>query len=175
MRPPDPTRKLELKTLFSWYADELRHYLARQVRCDHTAADLVQDAFVRFALTPGAAGETNARAYLYRIANNLAIDHFRAGERRQTVRVAPEDLAHIADEAPIPERLLDGQQHWALLENSLRDLPPLTQQILRLNRLEGMTYPQIARRLNISDSSVQKHLSRALRHAMRSVRSGETR
>ncbi|MFO6377631.1 sigma factor-like helix-turn-helix DNA-binding protein, partial [Pseudomonas aeruginosa] len=38
-----------------------------------------------------------------------------------------------------------------------------------LNRLEGLTHAEVARRLEISDSSVQKHLARALAHVMQAL------
>ncbi len=44
-----------------------------------------------------------------------------------------------------------------------------TQEIFRLNRIEGLTHAQVARQLEISDSSVQKHLARALAHVMERV------
>ncbi|MEJ1964524.1 MAG: RNA polymerase sigma factor [Gammaproteobacteria bacterium] len=174
----DPTQTLELPagaerdldTLFVRHAEELRVYLTGQVRCSQTAADLVQDTFVRLAQQRGGATENNPRAYLYRVAQNLAIDHYRSRERRQTDPTPHEDLLQIADEAPLPERAVDGHQRLAALQRTLMELPELTQRIFQLNRIEGLTYSEIARRLDISDSSVQKHLSRALQHAMRCLR-----
>ncbi|MCO2365481.1 RNA polymerase subunit sigma-70 [Pseudomonas aeruginosa] len=49
------------------------------------------------------------------------------------------------------------------------ELPPRTREIFRLNRLEGLTHAEVARRLEISDSSVQKHLARALAHVMQAL------
>lgn len=159
----------DLATLFVRHAKELRAYVAGHVRCTHTAADLVQDTFVRVAQQPTAA-ESNSRAYLYRVAHNLAIDHYRMRERRQTIPTAHEDLVEIVDEAPLPERAAEGGQHVLILQHALAALPSLTQEIFRLNRIEGQTYQAIARRLRISESSVQKHLSRALQAAMSCLR-----
>jgi RNA polymerase sigma factor (sigma-70 family) len=159
----------DLGTLFVRHAEELRAYVAGHVRCTHTAADLVQDTFVRVAQQPTAA-ETNSRAYLYRVAHNLAIDHYRMRERRQTIPTAHEDLVEIVDDAPLPERAAEGGQHVLMLQQALAVLPSLTQEIFRLNRIEGQTYQAIARHLRISESSVQKHLSRALQAAMSCLR-----
>lgn len=49
-------------------------------------------------------------------------------------------------------------------------LPPRTREIFRLNRIEGLSYADVARRLDISESSVQKHLAKALAVIMREVR-----
>ncbi|MFC4313754.1 RNA polymerase sigma factor [Steroidobacter flavus] len=160
----------DLKSLFLRYSGELRLYLARQIYCTHTAADLVQDAFVRLAQQPLDAGETNPRAYLYRVAHNLAIDHFRTEERRQTIVTPHEEMVDIPDEAPVPEHVLQNAQCLNEVERALAELPALTRQIFQLNRIDGLTHSEVARQLGISDSSVQKHLSRALQHTMQRLR-----
>ncbi len=57
----------------------------------------------------------------------------------------------------------------ARLREIVAELPPRTREIFRLNRLEGLTHAEVARRLEISDSSVQKHLARALAHVMQAL------
>lgn len=57
------------------------------------------------------------------------------------------------------------QQRISLLQ-AVAELPERTREIFRLNRLEGLTHAEVARQLGISDSSVQKHLSKALAYVM---------
>src|SRR3546814_128598 len=140
------------------------------MRCPHVAADLVQEIFLRLAQQPPGAGESNARSYLYRIARNLAIDHFRQEERRQTRPVPAEQFADLPDEAPPVERVAEARQRLTLLRRAMAELPTRTQDIFELNRIEGLTYAEIACRLGISESSVQKHLARALHHAMQRLK-----
>ncbi len=162
----------DLERLFSAYGRELESYLTRQVRCRETAADLAQETFVRMAQGAPEAGEQNVRAYLFQIAHNLAIDHFRRQKRRPTVLMPPEDLHLHADEAPGAEQATAGRQRLDRLAKAVAELPPLTQEIFRRNRLQGLTYAEVARQLGISESSVQKRLARALAHAMRRRREG---
>ena len=56
----------------------------------------------------------------------------------------------------------------------MSELPLRTQQIFRLNRIDGMTYVEVAHRLGISESTVQKHLARAVAHAMAWAKSRDT-
>lgn len=65
-----------------------------------------------------------------------------------------------------------AQQQRQALKQALAELPVRTQQIFRLNRLEGMTHAEVARQLGISDSSVQKHLAKALAHVMVRLQEG---
>lgn len=149
---------------------ELQLYLRRWVRCPDTAADLAQETLLRVAAQPGTAGRTNLRAYLYRTARNLAIDHHRQERRRNTRPCPPADLADLPDEAPAAERTAEARQRLAVLSDAIGELPALTQRIFALNRIEGHSHAETARRLGISESSVQKHLARALQHAMQRLR-----
>ncbi len=160
----------DLEWLFSAYGRELQSYLTRQVRCPETAADLAQETFLRMAQGAPDAGERNVRAYLFQIAHNLAIDHFRRQKRRQTVLVPPQDMHEHADDVPGAEQSTVGRQRLDTLARAMAELPPLTQEIFRRNRLQGMTYAEVADQLGISESSVQKHLARALAHGMRRLR-----
>jgi len=160
-----------LAALYVAHSRELEIFLNRRVRCPHTAADLVQETFLRLAQQPDGAGEDNPRSYLYRTAKNLAIDHFRKQDRRDTFPAPAEQLAETADEAPTADRTAEARERLDLLMRAMAELPPRTQRIFRMNRIDGVTYAEIARRLEISESAVQKHLSKALQHAIRRLKS----
>lgn len=157
----------DLRALFLAHRRELEVYLTRQVRCRDTAADLVQEAFARLAQQLPAPAPSNARAYLYRTAQNLAIDHFRRGERRQTYPVPLEHLADLPDAAVPADRAFEARWTLEALREAMGTLPRRTQEIFELNRIEGLTYVEVAQHLGISESSVQKHLATALLHVMR--------
>ena len=57
-----------------------------------------------------------------------------------------------------------GRQRLALLTRALSDLPDKTSAIFRLHKFEGLSYAEVAARLGISRSSVEKHMMDALRH-----------
>lgn len=155
-----------LKGLFLAHRRELQAYLTRKLRDADTAADLTQETFLRYAELGAPAGATiaNERSYLYRTAHNLAVDHVRQRSRRKTDLTRDDDLADIADDRPTLEDETDARQRLAHLREIVNELPELTRTIFILNRIDGLTYAQVATRLAISDSSVQKHLSKALAH-----------
>lgn len=167
-----------LKRLFLAHGRELQVYLTRRLRDAEMAADLTQETFLRYAERGAndqppadrAAAIVNDRAFLFRTARNLMIDHLRSSARRQTVTTPDDQLARIAEDRPDSETALGARQMLARVRHVIDGLPPRTRQIFVLNRIEGLSYAEVARRLDISESSVQKHLAKALVEIMRAVK-----
>lgn len=158
--------------LFHSYRAELQSYLTRRLRDPELAADLTQEAFLRYAEHPPAmAGEIlNNRSYLYRTAHNLAVDHIRKTTRDQTDMPGDPVMTALPDDQPGQEIQTADRQRLRQLRDVLDELPVRTRQVFALNRIEGLSYQQVASRMGISESSVQKHLSRALLHATQRLR-----
>lgn len=163
-----------LKSLYASYQRELLAYLTSKLRDAELAADLTQETFLRFAEKSSAdtADFQNTRSYLYRTAHNLAVDHIRQQARRRTDLPGSEVLAELADDAPGQEDITLGRERLEQLKSALSGLPPRTRDIFILNRIEGLSYRDVAETLGISESSVQKHLARALLQVTSSLRGG---
>lgn len=164
--------KEDIKALFAAHRRELQAYLTRKVRDGDTAADLTQQAFLRFVerAPSGAAAIGQPRPYLYRTAHNLAVDHIRRQRRERTDVVAPDEMADLDDAQPSPERAASGRSDIRAVRAALLELPARTRQVFALTRIEGLTHAEAAERLQISDSSVQKHLAQAIAHVARRLR-----
>lgn len=166
-----PLQQDQLKRLFIEHRQPLQAYLSRMLRQPELVADLIQETFLRCAERASNADIQNERSYLYRIAHNLAIDHIRQQQRRRTDSVPVEELHDIADVSGSLETQAEARSHLEYLHKVIQELSPRTRQVFALNRIEGLTHKQVAERLNISDSSVQKHLSTALQHVMARMKS----
>lgn len=159
--------KEDLKALFLRYQRELQAYLQRRLRDFHTAADLTQETFLHYAEDRARGEVADIRSYLYRTAHNLAVDHVRRQERRRTFVTPDEDLAGLPAEQPSPEEAVAARQRLERLRLAVAELPQRTQDIFVLNRVHGLSHQEVARQLGISESSVQKHLAKALLHIRR--------
>lgn len=135
------------------------------------AEDLAQEAFLRLAEQGDAGAPADGRAWLYRTAHNLAVDQLRQQARRRTDAVDVASLEEIADEAPSAENAAAARDELDRLRMLIEELPERTRQVFVLTRVDGLTYGEAARMLGISDSSVQKHLARAVRYVMAHLRS----
>lgn len=147
--------------------EQMEAVLRRRVGCRATAADLVQELFLRFWRRPSAPLE-DLGSYLIRSAHNLAIDHLRSeGARsRSEAGLLP---SHCDEGAASPDAALEAGSDLRRVEAALRALPERTRHIFLLNRIHGQTYGQIARSMALSQSTVEKHMMRALQVCKASV------
>nr|WP_255432066.1 MULTISPECIES: sigma-70 family RNA polymerase sigma factor [unclassified Pantoea] len=139
--------------------------ISRRVGCRATASDLVQELFLRFWRRPEVKVEA-LDTYLLRCAGNLAIDHLRSEGSRERLAEASQPLD---DDAPAPEQALEADHDLQRIEAALRALPERTRQIFLLNRIHGCKYGEIAKAMQLSQSSVEKHMMRALEACKASV------
>lgn len=161
--------------LFRSYRAEILAYLTGKLRDPELAADLTQEAFLRYAERAPAEVATirNNRSYLYRTAHNLAIDHIRRSARNRVETPGDVVIGRYASDLPGQEQQTADRQAVRRLHAILAELPERTRRAFILNRVEGMNYNQVALRLGISESSVQKHLARALIHTTRRLRDAD--
>ncbi len=102
------------------------------------------------------------RAFLFRLAGNLALD-LRRGRMRQTeVHAQVRALLMEEDDAPGPDRIVDSIVVLGRVGAAARALPEPTRTIFRLNRFEGLSQAAIAERHGISTTTVENHIRRAL-------------
>ena len=110
---------------FEAHYDELIRFLTRRTGSVERAADVAQDTYLRLAANAEHKPEiANPRAYLFRVAGNLAIDRLRQDGRMAT-RSAPEHhAATVTDPLASPETSLLARERLRLLDETLTTLRP---------------------------------------------------
>lgn len=156
-------------TLIEQYRQELHRHLLRRVSCPDTANDLLHDTYLRLVNYRSPKPVENPRAFVYRIADNIATDHLRKN-KMVTVRLPEPECDKIIDQAPLPEQAVFGQQQLALCDQVLKELSPSALKIFLLSRYEGYTHPQIAKELNVSISWVEKSLFNTLKLLRKAIK-----
>lgn len=127
--------------------------------------DVAQQVFANFAALGPHATIVNARAFLFRAAHNIVINdrkRQRIGFRFFEASPQPQEICEARDDLN-PEVVSIGKEQYRLIEQAIRGMPAQRRLILLLNRLEGMSYAQIARQLGRSESVVRKHAALAVR------------
>jgi RNA polymerase sigma factor (sigma-70 family) len=160
----------ELAARFS--APLLRYFL-RRVRDRAQAEDLVQDALLRVLRAFECEVIEHPESYVFKVAANLLKDSRRHAVRHPTVAgaaieegVAGEVGGTLVDERS-PERVLDGETSLAQVLQALSELSEVTRNVFVLFRLEHMKQKDIAALYGIAQSTVEKHVMRAVVHLAR--------
>lgn len=147
------------------YHRELLNFLTRQVNDRDTAADLVQESFVR-VLSAQSSGQAvlDMRALLYRTARNLVIDqHRRAAVRlHDDLDAIPEDQHPPAPQHLQPEEALASSQVIRAYVATIEALPARCREAFVLHVFDDFSHAQIAHQMDISVSMVEKHVVRAM-------------
>lgn len=134
--------------------------ITRITRDPGGAEDVLQSAYLRAAeYRAGARPILNPDAFVARAAVNLAIDERRRRLRRD--EGAGGDHADVPDDGPLQDEVLEARQRLIRLKAGLQRLSPKTREVFLLHRLEGLKYREIADRLGVSVSAVEKHVAKA--------------
>ena len=155
------------------FSAPLLSYFLRRVRDRAQAEDLVQDALLRVIRASELEVIEHPESYVFTVAANLLKDSRRHAVRHPTVTCpAPEEgqggeVGETLIDERSPERVLDGEMSLAEVLRALEELSELTRNIFVLFRLEHMKQKDIAALYGIAQSTVEKHVMRAVLHLAR--------
>jgi RNA polymerase sigma-70 factor (ECF subfamily) len=156
----DPPPRGAMRTLAE-ITLRLRAVLRRKGRSREDAEDLVQDALLKYALHGGRSAVRDPEAFIARTAFNQAIDQARRG-RRAPFSSSPLEAFDLIDPTPSAEDQAAARAGVLRLEEGLAALGAQTRDIVLAQRLDGLSYAQIARRHGLSISAVEKRLARGM-------------
>jgi RNA polymerase sigma-70 factor (ECF subfamily) len=158
------SRAEEVARLFRDHNQALVSFLALRLRSVHEAREVAQEAYVRLLELERRNASSFVRAYLFRIASNLAIDRVRRRitEMRFTQSALFDEL--FADPNDEPERSVLAREDLRRLSGFLDELPEPVRQAFVMFRLDDMSQEGIAARLGVTDRMVRKYITRALVH-----------
>jgi RNA polymerase sigma factor (sigma-70 family) len=158
-----------LETLFLEYWPKLTSWLYPVVRCRETAAELTQEAYLHLLSFSRQQTIRHPRAFLYQTAKNLALDHLRK-DRVQGLHVTDlDEAAQMPADQPSAERVLLDRERVDQFLAAMETMSPRSREVFVLHRVQELSYRQIAHRLNISESAVEKNIMRALTHCRRAL------
>lgn len=146
----------------------LIHYLFRLTGSRDAATDLAQEVFIRvFQSLDAFDSRYRFTTWLYRIASNCAIDHFRKKQPRtfSLSQVGPDDEGGceppLQGTDPSPHDMLRLRELESRLEVSIRELPRGYRQLILLRHRQHLRYDEIARVTHLPIGTVKNRLFRA--------------
>ncbi|MDN5872263.1 MAG: sigma-70 family RNA polymerase sigma factor [Nitrococcus sp.] len=150
--------------LIRLHARELRYFLRRRYG-SHEDEDLLQDGFVRLLQNQP---PHQPRAWLYRTCANLAADSY--DRQRVRDRHAPKLEVEESSTELDPARAAEARERLQRVTQALQQQPAAVRQVFLLNRVDGLSQRAIAKRLGISEKTVERHVVRGLTAAYEALR-----
>ncbi len=148
-------KTISTEHLWELLSAKLRSFLLQQVSDPQVADDLLQETFLRIHKKLGdVSDEQRITAWVFQIARNLVIDHYRSNGRDPSAAL-PDDIEAPTHEEENLNGLVEG---W--LPAMIAQLPDTYREALELYELKEMPQQQIAEQLNISLSGAKSRVQR---------------
>lgn len=158
---PTEDRSTVVARLFREHNRMLVGFLYARLRDEQEAKDVAQEAYVkmlRLEQKPGAA--SFMRSYLFRVAENLAIDRIR--QRKSRARLDQLNAFDDFIDGSLGEREMLAAQELALLSLAVSELPPKYREAFRLVKFEEQSFPEAASLMSISERMVRRYVTDVL-------------
>jgi RNA polymerase sigma factor (sigma-70 family) len=159
---PEPENPRDFSAFYRATLAPLRRYLARLLGNTPEAQDVAHDAYMRVYPTLTEKSAEHPEALLYVTARRLAINRLK---RRSISPLSPEGIAleTAASTAPGVAQQVMARQELQMLQQAIAELPEGCRTVLLLRKVELLSHREIADRLGIAISTVEKQHARALR------------
>jgi len=144
--------------IWQLFSEKLRNFFLKRVSDEHVADDLLQETFVRIHRNLGGIeDEERLTGWVFRIARNLVIDHYRSKARRIDVALEESDGAKQAEEN---EEYNLNELIVGWLPFMIARLPEKYREAVELYELRGVSQQQIAEKVDISLSGAKSRVQR---------------
>lgn len=159
-----------LRPIDRWFTEEIltyqglhRAYALKLVKNRDEAEDLVQEAYARLFRLENWDRITNPHAFTMRILHNEAMERFRRADVVAIDRGASLNALEPVDDDPRPDAIFFARREYQHVLKMMDSLPERCREVIRLRRIEGLSPKEVAEKMDISVSTVEKHLTKGLR------------
>jgi RNA polymerase sigma-70 factor (ECF subfamily) len=155
----------EFKSVFDRHYDPVKNFLYYKLGDIDLAEDLVQEVFLKAWEKRDSIQMETIQNLLYTIASHLAINHFNSAKARFEFRL--KDQSRSTQESP--QYILEKDEFALQLEKAIAALPENQRIVFLMNRIDELTYKEIAERLEISVKAVEKRMHEALEELRKTI------
>lgn len=153
------------KQLFDAYYDELQHFIFYKSGDAEVAEDIIQDAFLKLWEVRTTVRVETARALLYTIAANLFSNRF----KRMKLKLKLQSILVEDRTFETPEFEMEIKEFDEKLQRVISGLNENCRTVFLMNRMDNMTYNEIADNLSLSVKAVEKRMKKALEHIRKEI------
>ena len=140
----------------------LKRFVARYFSDRQDIEDVVQDAYLRAYAAEASQEIAAPKAYLFRIARNVALNKLAKKSRQITDYLEEASSSAVKDTAPSADQELAAQELLGLYCQAIATLSEKCREVYLLRKVYGLSHKEIASRMSLSVSSVEKYLRQGI-------------
>ncbi len=146
------------RSIFDQYYESIRSFAYYKTGDVDLADDIVQEVFLKLWTNRQGVKDDTIKSLLYTIASNTIKNHFK--HQKVVYSFQQQDQSNeTSDEA---DSNLRQEELNRKLQDALAEIPEKSREVFLMNRIEGLTYSDIADRLGLSVKAIEKRMSEAL-------------
>jgi RNA polymerase sigma-70 factor (ECF subfamily) len=138
----------------------LRTWLKRRRLQGLEVDDIIQETYSRLIGADSVAHVLDAKSYTFQTASSVVIDHLRRMKVVSIASVPDLEALEIRSEDPSPERQAIDRAELHRLAVAIAALPVRVREVFTLRRIHGLSQREVADKMGIAESTVEKHMSR---------------
>jgi RNA polymerase sigma-70 factor (family 1) len=146
------------RRIYERHALQLRNFIYYKCSDLEKAEDIAQESLIKLWENCASVVFEKAKSFLFTVANRMMIDHFRHTKIRLNF-MKDKPQTHTREDASFE---LETKEFEAILEKAIADLPDGQRETFLMNRIDKMTYEEIAEMQGISVKAVEKRMHNAL-------------
>lgn len=161
--------KSAVDELFGYYYPRLYHFSRSILKIENEIDDILQEVFVKIWLNRNKIGNADTfNAWIFTITKNEVLNLIRAKLRDQTFKDEL-FLRSVAEEYQT-QNPVEFDEIKAGIDQIVTSLPEKRQQVFTLSRNEGLSNKEIALQLNISEKTIEDHITHSIKHIKNSMK-----
>lgn len=146
------------RSIFDQYYESIRSFAYYKTGDVDLADDIVQEVFLKLWTNRSSVKDDTVKALLYTIASNTIKNHF----KHQKVVYGFQQQVPANETSDEADSELRQEELNRKLQDALAEIPEKAREVFLMNRIEGLTYTDIAERLGLSVKAIEKRMSEAL-------------
>lgn len=147
----------------------LRAWLSRRLGAGMDVDDVIQESYAVLVELRDVAHIRDSRAYLFTTARSVVLQQVRRSRIVPIEAVAEIDRLSIDHDERSPDRHAAANQELRRISGMIATLPGKCRQAFVLRKVEGLSQREIAKRMGISENTVEKHVGKGLRLLMQAL------
>lgn len=171
-----------LRDIDKWFAEAVlphastyRAYARKLTNDPADAEDLVQEAYAKILGVPDWRRLEAPERFVLTIIRNLAFERFRRAKVVGIRQIGVLEMEALPDPAPDAHAVTSAREELLRVLEAVERLPEQCRRVVTLRKMEGLSPGQIAVRLNLSISTVEKHLAKGLALLTKSLAASQGR